>query len=347
MTSSRVRQNFFLFLLAVVLAAPTTALAFDWANTISWSSTIITVGIACFGLLALYVLFLTVRFLIGALQESSKAKKEAASHAVSATKDKKESQASLSVGLGLGVLYALLAMGILFIVSLSVLVGMGLSFTMVLGRILVSAGFLGFAFLFLYIVFFLLAMLWNAVKPAKTAAAVAETQPVAGGLPVPAVTRRSFITLLGWAWVAFTAASLGALSTVLRFFFPNVTFEPPLKFKAGFPDTYKMGVDERYKDAHRCWIVRNDQGFYALSTICTHLGCTPNWMQADQKFKCPCHGSGYYITGINFEGPAPRPLPRFNIIMADDGQIQIDEAVQYQYELGQWGLPGSFLNYKG
>ncbi len=162
----------------------------------------------------------------------------------------------------------------------------------------------------------------------------------------PPMTRRSFITLLGWAWIAFTAATMGALTTCLRFFFPNVTFEPPLKFKVGFPDQFSIGVDNRFKDEHRVWIVRNDQGFYALSTICTHLGCTPNWLQSEQKFKCPCHGSGYYITGINFEGPAPRPLERFNITIADDGQIQVDEGQKYQYELGQWGLPGAFLDYK-
>ncbi len=169
----------------------------------------------------------------------------------------------------------------------------------------------------------------------------------AGGLDLnPPMTRRSFITLLGWAWVAFTAATMGALSTVLRFFFPNVTFEPPLQFKVGVPDQFALGVDERFKNEHRVWIVREEKGFYALSTICTHLGCTPNWLQTEQKFKCPCHGSGFYVTGVNFEGPAPRPLERFRISLADDGQIEVDEGVKYQQELGQWGLPGSFLEYK-
>jgi cytochrome b6-f complex iron-sulfur subunit len=181
-------------------------------------------------------------------------------------------------------------------------------------------------------------------KPEKPKAEP-EIQEGAGAFS-PAMTRRSFITLLGWAWIAFTAATMGALSTCLRFFFPNVTFEPPLKFKVGFPDQFSIGVDNRFKDEHRVWIVRDDKGFYALSTICTHLGCTPNWLQSEQKFKCPCHGSGYYISGINFEGPAPRPLERFNITLADDGQIQVDEGQKYQYELGQWTLPGAFLDYK-
>ncbi len=349
MTSSRGGQYGSSFLLALALAFPAAAEAADWAGTASFSSAIITLGIAGFGLLALYVAYLTVRFLIGAWKESKAAQKEAAAHA--APVEKKDGKALLGAALGLGSLYAVMAMGILFIVSLFVLQGIGLSFTESLSQVLIAAGFAGFALLFLYIIYLLAAMLWNAVRPAKAAPAASEVAPAAAGLPAPTVTRRSFLSLLGWAWVAFTAASLGALSTVLRFFFPNVTFEPPLKFKAGFPDTYAFSatgmVDERYKDSHRCWIIRNTEGFYVLSTICTHLGCTPNWLLADQKFKCPCHGSGFYITGINFEGPAPRPLPRYNIILSDDGQLQIDEGIQYQYELGQWGLPGSFLDYKG
>ena len=44
-------------------------------------------------------------------------------------------------------------------------------------------------------------------------------------------------------------------------------------------------------------------------------------LSAENKFKCPCHGSGFRTTGINFEGPAPRPLERARIVLADDGQI--------------------------
>ena len=74
--------------------------------------------------------------------------------------------------------------------------------------------------------------------------------------------------------------------------------------------------------------------------MCTHLGCTPNYLSAENKFKCPCHGSGFRLTGVNFEGPAPRPLERARVALADDGQILVDKSRKFQYELGQWKDPG-------
>ena len=83
---------------------------------------------------------------------------------------------------------------------------------------------------------------------------------------------------------------------------------------------------------------------YALITICTHLGCTPNWLAVAEQVQVPCHGSGYYRTGINFEGPAPRPLERAKIFVdADDGQIVVDKSKQFQQERGEWTNPESFL----
>jgi cytochrome b6-f complex iron-sulfur subunit len=99
----------------------------------------------------------------------------------------------------------------------------------------------------------------------------------------------------------------------------------------------------KYEKDFRVWIVREPEGFYALWAKCTHLGCTPRWLNAEAKFKCPCHGSGFYKSGINFEGPAPRPLVRLKIALAEDGQIKIDKSTKYLFEKGQWGKPGSFL----
>jgi cytochrome b6-f complex iron-sulfur subunit len=151
--------------------------------------------------------------------------------------------------------------------------------------------------------------------------------------------------------VGFTslAATIGlwTLGTA-RFMFPNVLTEPPSKFKVGPPANFAPGqVETKYVAQYGVWVANweyNGQNqIYALKTVCTHLGCTPNWLEGEQKFKCPCHGSGFYKDGINFEGPAPRPLERYAIRLADDGQIEIDKSKTFQEELGQWNDPSSFV----
>ncbi|HBN45223.1 MAG TPA: ubiquinol-cytochrome c reductase iron-sulfur subunit [Candidatus Marinimicrobia bacterium] len=158
------------------------------------------------------------------------------------------------------------------------------------------------------------------------------------------MSRRSFFSWLSIGWLAFIVATGGFFTMMLRFFFPNVLFEPVQTFLAGYPEDYTIGeVDLRWKNKYGVWIVRNDEGIYALSTVCTHLGCTPNWLGSEQKFKCPCHGSGFFKTGINFEGPAPRPLERYKILLADDGQIIVDKTIKFQQEKGQWSDSEAFL----
>ena len=179
----------------------------------------------------------------------------------------------------------------------------------------------------------------EAVKTASEATATA-----APAKKEQTVNRRSFVSWLGIAWGAFAAAMAVASTATMRFMFPNVLFEPPSTFKAGYPEDYATEkVDERWKERYGCWIVRTQEIIYCLSTICTHLGCTPNWLEAENKFKCPCHGSGFYPTGINFEGPAPRPLERFRITRGDDGQLVVDKSRKFQQEKGEWNDPDSFV----
>jgi len=159
--------------------------------------------------------------------------------------------------------------------------------------------------------------------------------------------RRNFLQSIGWMsfFGFFTIMILGTL----RAMFPRVIYERPPIFKAGFPGDYVPGtVSEKYKDEERVWIIRQvDGSFIALLAICTHLGCTPRWLAAENKFKCPCHGSGFRGSpdwGINFEGPAPRPLERIAISLAPDGQILIDKSQRFLWEKGQWDSPAAMLN---
>ena len=159
----------------------------------------------------------------------------------------------------------------------------------------------------------------------------------------------SVLTLLWVAWGFFFAGLVAFTAMLGRFMFPNVLAEPPSTIKVGVPQNYDPeAVNERFKAEWGFWIVRSQRYngediLYALQSVCTHLGCPPNWLEGEQKFKCPCHGSGFYISGVNFEGPAPRPLERFKVTLADDGQIIVDKSQKFQQELGQWTDPDSFI----
>jgi len=138
---------------------------------------------------------------------------------------------------------------------------------------------------------------------------------------------------LSWALVAaFLTAWLLAF---FRFFLPRTLFEPATSFKIGYPSDFGLGVDTKFQQRYRIWVDRTPDRIFVIYARCTHLGCTPDWKPAENKFKCPCHGSGYDSEGVNFEGPAPRPMDRAHVEIAPDGQILVDVAKLYQWPKGQ------------
>jgi cytochrome b6-f complex iron-sulfur subunit len=179
--------------------------------------------------------------------------------------------------------------------------------------------------------------------------------------PADAMPRRAFPIVALTALLAIIAtpfaagwtmmAIIGGLWSLLtaRFMMPNMVVELPSKFKIGPASDFPLGtVSEKFKASRGTWVVHSDAYngeniLYALISVCTHLGCTPNWLESEQKFKCPCHGSGFYISGINFEGPAPRPLERAGIRVSEDGMLEVDKSVKFQEELGQWADGKSYV----
>ncbi|HKN34323.1 MAG TPA: Rieske 2Fe-2S domain-containing protein [Terriglobales bacterium] len=149
---------------------------------------------------------------------------------------------------------------------------------------------------------------------------------------------------LVWSGVG---AFLGAwFLAFFRFFLPRTLFEPATKFKIGYPTDFALGVDTKFQQKYRIWVDRTPDRLFVIYARCTHLGCTPDWKPAENKFKCPCHGSGYDSEGVNFEGPAPRPMDRAHIERAPDGQILVDVSHLYQWPKGQqshFDDPGAFL----
>ncbi|MFN9268934.1 MAG: ubiquinol-cytochrome c reductase iron-sulfur subunit, partial [Planctomycetaceae bacterium] len=179
------------------------------------------------------------------------------------------------------------------------------------------------------------------------------TKPTAGKKGTSVEDRRGVLAMLAspfvFGWTALTGI-LGAWGLGLaRFMLPNVLTEPPSKFKIGPPADYDLGtVSTKWVAQFGIWIVHTDQYqgknlIYALASVCTHLGCTPSWLEGERKFKCPCHGSGFYITGVNFEGPAPRPLERVGLRLSEDGMLEVDKSLKFQEEMGQWNDATSFF----
>jgi cytochrome b6-f complex iron-sulfur subunit len=179
-----------------------------------------------------------------------------------------------------------------------------------------------------------------AVGTSKAAAAggVASVGPEDG--PVNQQRRR-------FVWSAVAAFLVAWFLAFFRFFLPRTLFEPATSFKIGYASDFGLGVDTKFQQKFRIWVDRTPDRIFVIYARCTHLGCTPDWKPSENKFKCPCHGSGYDSEGVNFEGPAPRPMDRAHVELAPDGQILVDVARLYQWPKGQptqFNDPGAFLS---
>ena len=163
-----------------------------------------------------------------------------------------------------------------------------------------------------------------AAPAAKAPAQVAAKETKASSNGKPLNTRRRIVWSLFWGWIGINFLMF------LRFFFPRTLFEPRTKFPVGYPTDFGIGVDTRFQQDFRIWVVRNAERLFVIYARCTHLGCTPDWKESENKFKCPCHGSGYDSEGVNFEGPAPRPMDRAKVELDATGRIIVDTSVLYE-----------------
>jgi len=144
-----------------------------------------------------------------------------------------------------------------------------------------------------------------------------EKAPGAGEMP-----RRDFFNQIGAG--ALGIAGLGAAVVTYRYLSPNVLFEPPTTFRAGNPDLYPVNSVTYIQD-QQVYIVRSNDGFYAVSAVCTHLGCITQWKPEVNQIACPCHGSKFKSDGSKIEGPAPRPLPHYSLTLAPNGELVVDK----------------------
>ncbi len=137
-------------------------------------------------------------------------------------------------------------------------------------------------------------------------------------LAPPQVPRRSFLSLAAIA--SFFGAVGVALAGVLRLPKPAVLPGPVRRYKVGYPDQFAVGSETRFEQ-ESFFVFRDAQGVYAVSAVCTHLGCSV--ARSGEGYGCPCHGSQFAANGEVLAGPAPRPLPWLEMGRAADGQLVV------------------------
>jgi cytochrome b6-f complex iron-sulfur subunit len=175
-----------------------------------------------------------------------------------------------------------------------------------------------------------------AKTPAATPGAVVESTP---DPPINKMRRRI-------VWASITGFLVTSFLMFLRFFLPRSILEPSSVFRVGFPADYALGVDTKWQQQYRIWVDKTSDRIFVIYARCTHLGCTPDWKASENKFKCPCHGSGYDSEGINFEGPAPRPMDRAHVELDPEGQIMVDIGKLYRWPKGdknEFNDPGAYI----
>lgn len=137
------------------------------------------------------------------------------------------------------------------------------------------------------------------------------------------INRRTFFTKLGLGSLGVAAA--GTLGFSYQFLSPNVLYEASPIVNAGKPDSFSL--DSVTLDATSgIYLIRVQEGFFALNAICTHLGCLTAWKPELNAITCPCHGSKFSREGTKLAGPAPKPLPWLKTWVNDDGDILVDRS---------------------
>ncbi len=136
--------------------------------------------------------------------------------------------------------------------------------------------------------------------------------------------RRAFFTKVGLGSLGIAAA--GTAVFAYNYLSPNVLYEPSSIVNAGKPESFPVGQVSLDVNSG-IYTVRAEEGFFALTAVCTHLGCLTAWNQDLGIITCPCHGSKFKRTGEKIEGPAPKPLPWLKVWLSDEGELMIDRSI--------------------
>ncbi len=156
----------------------------------------------------------------------------------------------------------------------------------------------------------------TATVPQRTVTARAERTRV----EVSAPSRREF---LYYIWGASMVLILGEASAGLIWFMLPRFKEGAFGGVFNYSPDKVLGTDSPPTNVPegRFWVSNvENEGLIILYAVCTHLGCLPKWVENNNRFECPCHGSKFQRNGRYIEGPAPRSLDRFRTtITFEDG----------------------------
>lgn len=139
--------------------------------------------------------------------------------------------------------------------------------------------------------------------------------------PSPKIERRNFLVIAAVStWLTGIALALmGALRSAL----PSVLPDPSKRFKIGTLKDFTPGSVKEFTE-ESVIVFADDDGLYAISKICTHLGCVI--LDSDNGFRCPCHGSLFAPDGKVLKGPAPRDLEWYAIESLPGGQLVVNRS---------------------
>lgn len=109
--------------------------------------------------------------------------------------------------------------------------------------------------------------------------------------------------------------------------------------RSGWLSTHQPGSRELTQGlkGDATYLIVKNEGIledYALNAICTHLGCVVPWNNAENKFKCPCHGSQYDSTGKVIRGPAPLSLALAHTDIDQDDNILFSKWTETDFRTG-------------
>ncbi len=89
------------------------------------------------------------------------------------------------------------------------------------------------------------------------------------------------------------------------------------------PGAFAMGT-ATYFSTQDAFVCRDANGLYALSSLCTHAGCTVNFKANGMSFHCPCHGANFNFTGGQPTTPAFSALDHYAICLQNNGDVGFD-----------------------